>query len=110
MHEESVRRRIPITSSGVQHDAGMPISYGWLVPPLLIPTYVDMERMEQAVETAPGLVCTLVWPTYLTDGETEQYRARDRRKPEKGWKISRTDTAKFMLGEAEWVTHPALAM
>ena len=114
MREEGVRRLIAITSSGVEHDAGMPFFYRWLVRPLLMPTYADMQRMEQAVETAPGLVWTLVRPSYLTDGESEQYRVRDRKNPERGWMISRTDAAKFMLGEAianEWVSkHPALAM
>lgn len=109
-----VNRLIAITSSGVEHDKDAPLFYRALIRKLLMNTYKDMDKMEKMIEQAPGLRWTIVRPSYLTDGKSKEYRVRDRYNPEKGWMISRTDTAKYMLEEAErgeWIgKHPALAM
>ena len=114
MQAESVNRLIAITSSGVEHNPSMPWWYRWMVRPLLMHTYRDMQSMENAIEAEAGLQWTLVRPGYLADAESVQHRVQDRRCPARGWWVSRIGAAQFMLHEAaanQWVhKHPALAM
>lgn len=114
MRKEGMKRLIAITSSGVEHDPGAPLFYKLIIRKLLMPTYIDMKKMEHIIEAESGLQYTLVRPSYLINGKSKPYRVNDRANPAKGWMISRVDTAKFMMGEAKegkWIgKHPALAM
>jgi putative NADH-flavin reductase len=83
--------------------------------PLLMPSYLDMGRMESIIETS-DLEWTIVRPPYLDPGikKSKDYRLNDEVCVKGGWKIGRIDVAKFMVKEAtdsEWVgKHPTIAV
>jgi putative NADH-flavin reductase len=110
--EESVKRLIGMTSSGVEHDNDAPLLYRATTRRMHMPTFRDMNKMEDIIEDSK-LEWTLVRPSKLIHDKSKEFRVRDRANPKKGRKISHRDTAKFMVDEAEenkWINqHPALA-
>lgn len=113
MQKEGVSRLIAITSSGVEENRADPWFYKWFFRKLLMPTYKDMVRMEEVVESS-GLQWTLVRPSYLVDKDTTDTRVQDRKNPPNGWLVSRAATANFMVNEAHegaWIgKRPALGV
>lgn len=114
MRKEGMKRLVAITSSGVEENPGASLPFKLFVRKLLMPTYLDMKKMEDIIEAENGLQYTFVRPSYLTSGKSKPYRVNDRTSPSRGSMISRRDVAKFMVGEAKegkWIgRHPALAM
>ncbi|BCY11695.1 NAD(P)-dependent oxidoreductase [Actinoplanes sp. L3-i22] len=102
MRAAGVERLLAITSVGVRHDD--PHHAWWyrgLIRPIGADLYADMARMEQIVRES-GLDWTFVRPTYLQDRDaTGAYRAVDNSTPKGGWRITRTDVARFIVGELE---------
>lgn len=96
MQRTRVGRFIAVTSGGVV-DGGEPFWYR-LIKPRFRYVYGDMKLMESAVMESDAR-WTLVRPGYLTNaGRTGRYRtALDLGAPRGGWRISRADTADFML-------------
>jgi putative NADH-flavin reductase len=102
MRDAGVGRYLGITSVGVRHDdPHLPWWYRHLVRPLGRDLYADMARAEEIVRAA-GLDWTFVRPTYLQDREpTGGYRVADGSTPENGWRITRTDVARFIVEELD---------
>ncbi|GAA2500950.1 NAD(P)-dependent oxidoreductase [Winogradskya humida] len=102
MRATGVGRLLAITSVGVRHDD--PHHSWWyrgLIRPLGRDLYADMARMEDIVRDS-DLDWTFVRPTYLQDREpTGAYRATDNSTPEGGWRITRTDVARFIVDELD---------
>ncbi|MET0423373.1 MAG: SDR family oxidoreductase [Actinoplanes sp.] len=100
MREAGVRRYLAITSVGVRpDDPNFSWWYRYLIRPLGADLYQDMNRMEDLVR-ATDLDWTFVRPSYLQDREpTDAYRVTDNSIPAKGWKITRTDVARFIVAE-----------
>ncbi|MFI5960179.1 NAD(P)-dependent oxidoreductase [Cryptosporangium sp. NPDC051539] len=102
MRATGVTRLLAITSVGVRHDD--PHHTWWyrgLIRPIGADLYADMARMEQIVRDS-GLDWTFVRPTYLQDREpTGNYRATDNSTPKGGWRITRTDVARFIVEELD---------
>jgi putative NADH-flavin reductase len=102
MRAGGVDRLLAITSVGVRPDD--PHHSWWyrsLIRPLGADLYADMARMERIVRDS-GLDWTFVRPTYLQDREpTGRYRATDDSTPEGGWRIARTDVARFIVEELD---------
>lgn len=100
MRATGVKRLIAITSVGVRHDD--PHHSWWyrnLIRPIGADLYADMARMEHIVRDS-DLDWTFVRPTYLQDREpTGTYRATDNSTPKGGWRITRTDVARFIVDE-----------
>ena len=96
MKQTGVQRFISVTSGGVV-DGGEPFWYR-LIKPRFRHVYGDMKLMERAVMTS-DTDWTLIRPAYLTNTKrTGRYRtALDLGSPPRGWRISRADTADFML-------------
>ena len=92
-----VDRLLAITSVGVRHDD--PHHAWWyrsLIRPIGADLYADMARMEQIVRDS-DLDWTFVRPTYLQDREpTGAFRVTDNSTPKGGWRITRTDVARFV--------------
>ena len=97
-----VKRLIAITSVGVRHDD--PHHAWWyrnLIRPIGADLYTDGARMEQMVRDS-DLDWTFVRPTHLQDRRpTGIYRAIDNSTPEGGWRITRTDVARFIVDELD---------
>jgi len=97
-----VARLLAITSVGVRHDD--PHHAWWyrsLIRPIGADLYADMARMEQLVRDS-DLDWTFVRPTYLQDREpTGAYRVTNNSTPKGGWRITRTDVARFIVEELE---------
>lgn len=97
-----VDRLLAITSVGVRHDD--PHHAWWyrsLIRPIGADLYADMARMEQIVRDS-DLDWTFVRPTYLQDREpTGAFRVTDNSTPKGGWRITRTDVARFIVEELE---------
>jgi putative NADH-flavin reductase len=102
MRATGVERLLSITSVGVRPDD--PHHAWWyrgLIRPLGADLYADMARMEQIVRDS-DLDWTFVRPTYLQDREpTGSYRATDNSTPKGGWRITRTDVARFIVEELD---------
>jgi len=100
MRTAGVDRYLAITSVGVRpDDPHLSWWYRNLIRPIGRDLYEDMIRMEDIVR-ATDLDWTLVRPTYLQDREaTGAYRVTDDATPENGWRITRGDVARFMVGE-----------
>jgi putative NADH-flavin reductase len=102
MQATEVKRLLAITSVGVRHDD--PHHAWWyrgLIRPVGADLYADMARMEQIVGGS-DLDWTFVRPTYLQDREpTGRYRATDNSTPKGGWRITRTDVARFIVEELD---------
>ena len=102
MRAGGVDRLLAITSVGVRPDD--PHHAWWyrsLVRPIGADLYADMARMEHIVRDS-GLDWTFVRPTYLQDREsTGSYRVTDDSTPEGGWRITRTDVARFIVEELD---------
>ena len=107
-----IERVIMISSGGVEHDEGSPWYYRKLLKPYLINTYMDMMKMETLVENS-NLKWTIVRPTYLLDGRSENFFASEKIIGEGKFKINRIDLAKFIIHEIEneiWVhKYPTLS-
>jgi putative NADH-flavin reductase len=97
-----VDRLLAITSVGVRRDD--PHHAWWyrsLIRPIGADLYSDMARMEQIVRDS-DLDWTFVRPTYLQDREpTGAYRVTHNSTPKGGWRITRTDVARFIVEELE---------
>jgi putative NADH-flavin reductase len=97
-----VDRLLAITSVGVRHDD--PHHAWWyrsLIRPIGADLYADMARMERIVRGS-DLDWTFVRPTYLQDRDpTGAYRVTDNSTPKGGWRITRTDVARFIVEELE---------
>lgn len=95
-----VHRLVAITSVGVRRDD--PHHAWWyraLIRPIGADLYADMARMERIVRGS-DLDWTFVRPTYLRDREpTGAYRVTDNSTPPGGWRITRTDVARFIVEE-----------
>ena len=102
MQATGVTRLLAITSVGVRHDD--PHHTWWyrgLIRPIGADLYADMARMEQIVRDS-DLDWTFVRPTYLQDREpTGSYRATNNSTPQGGWRITRTDVARFIVEELD---------
>jgi len=102
MQANGVERLLAMTSVGVRHDD--PHHSWWyrgLIRPIGADLYADMATMEQIVRDS-DLDWTFVRPTYLQDREpTGSYRATDNCTPKGGWRITRTDVARFIVEELE---------
>jgi putative NADH-flavin reductase len=102
MQAAGVKRLLAITSVGVRHDD--PHHAWWyrgLIRPIGADLYADMARMEHIVRDS-ALDWTFVRPTYLQDREpTGSYRAVDNSTPQGGWRITRTDVARFIVEELD---------
>jgi len=102
MHAAGVKRLLAITSVGVRHDD--PHHAWWyrgLIKPLGADLYADMARMEHIVRDS-DLDWTFVRPTYLQDrAPTRAYRVTDNSTPKGGWRITRTDVARFVVDELD---------
>ena len=102
MQVTGVKRLLAITSVGVRHDD--PHHAWWyrgLIRPIGADLYADMTRMEEIVRDS-DLDWTFVRPTYLQDREpTGSYRATDNSTPQGGWRITRTDVARFIVEELD---------
>ena len=102
MQATGVKRLLATTSVGVRHDD--PHHAWWyrgLIRPIGADLYADMARMERIVRDS-DLDWTFVRPTYLQDREpTGSYRATDNSTPQGGWRITRTDVARFIVEEIE---------
>jgi putative NADH-flavin reductase len=102
MQATGVKRLLAITSVGVRRDD--PHHAWWyrgLIRPIGADLYADMTRMEQIVRDS-DLDWTFVRPTYLQDREpTGGYRATDNSTPQGGWRITRTDVARFIVEELD---------
>jgi putative NADH-flavin reductase len=102
MQVTGVKRLLAITSVGVRHDD--PHHAWWyrgLIRPIGADLYADMARMERIVRDS-DLDWTFVRPTYLQDREpTGSYRATDNSTPQGGWRITRTDIARFIVEELD---------
>jgi putative NADH-flavin reductase len=102
MQATGVKRLLAITSVGVRHDD--PHHAWWyrsLIKPIGADLYADMARMEQIVRDG-DLDWTFVRPTYLQDrAPTGAYRVTDNSTPKGGWRITRTDVARFIVEELE---------
>lgn len=100
MQASGVKRLLAMTSVGVRHDD--PHHAWWyrgLIRPIGADLYADMARMEQIVRDS-DLDWTFVRPTYLQDREPAgSYRATDNCTPKGGWRVTRTDVARFIVGE-----------
>jgi putative NADH-flavin reductase len=100
MRATGVKRLLAITSVGVRPDD--PHHAWWyraLIRPIGADLYADMARMENIVRDS-DLDWTFVRPTYLQDREpTGTCRATDNSTPEGGWRITRTDVARFIVDE-----------
>lgn len=110
MRDTGVRRFLGISSVGVRHDDP---HFAWwyraLVRPIAADLYADMKRMEDIVR-ATDLDWTFVRPTYLQDREpTGAFRVTDNSTPAGGWRITRTDLARFIVGELERRRFPRAA-
>ena len=104
MSQAKLKRLIVVSSVGTDPTTDEPWWYLWLVRRLLINVYVDLARMEQNV-MATDLDWIIVRPSQFTNGEkTGTYRVTPRHLPEKGIRISRADTADFMLKQLEQTT------
>jgi putative NADH-flavin reductase len=100
MTAAGVDRVIAITSGGVHRDdPNFTFWYRHLFRPLVEDLYEDMRLMESTIRASP-LDWTFVRPAHLQDQPpTGAYRVRDGGNPEGGWKITRTDVARFIAGE-----------
>ena len=102
MRAGGVDRLLAITSVGVRPDD--PHHAWWyrgLIRPIGADLYADMARMEHIVRDS-DLDWTFVRPTYLQDREpTGGYRATDNSTPQGGWRITRTDVARFIVEELD---------
>jgi putative NADH-flavin reductase len=101
MRTSGVHRLLAITSVGVRADD--PHHAWWyrgLIRPIGADLYADMARMEHIVRDS-GLDWTFVRPTYLQDRESRGYRVTDDSTPEGGWRIARTDVARFIVEELD---------
>jgi putative NADH-flavin reductase len=102
MRSTGVDRYLAITSVGVRPDD--PHHSWWyrnLIRPIGKDIYADMSLMEDILR-ATDLDWTFVRPTYLQDREpTGAYRVADNSTPENGWKITRTDVARFIVEELD---------
>lgn len=111
MKQTGVQRFISVTSGGVV-DGGEPFWYR-LIKPRFKHVYSDMKLMERAVMKS-DTDWTIIRPAYLTDAKrTGRYRtAVDLGSPPGGWRISRADTADFMLRvlEAKLFVRQAVAI
>jgi putative NADH-flavin reductase len=100
MRATGVPRLLALSSVGVRHDD--PHAAWWyraLVRPIGADLYADMRGMEDIVR-ATDLDWTFVRPTYLRDHPpTGTYRVTDNATPPGGWRITRTDLARFIVAE-----------
>lgn len=100
MRDAGVNRFLGITSVGVRpDDPHLTWWYRRLIWPIAQDLYTDMARMEQIVRTST-LDWTFVRPTYLQDHKpTGTFRVTDNSTPRRGWRITRTDVARFIVEE-----------
>jgi putative NADH-flavin reductase len=100
METTGADRLIAITSSGVrQGDPNFPWWFRNLLSPLVRELYDDMRLMETAVRQS-GVDWTFVRPGHLQDDPpTGTYRVLDGANPKGGWKLTRTDLARFIARE-----------
>jgi putative NADH-flavin reductase len=96
MTQAGIRRVIVVSTAFLFKDAVMPPAY--LFGRLFFPGIVeDASGMEEVIQSS-GLDWTIVRPPQLTDASiTAKYRATVGHLPNFGFKISRSDTADFML-------------
>lgn len=102
MQASGVDRLLAVTSVGVRPDD--PHHAWWyrgLIRPIGRDLYADMARPEEIVRAA-ALDWTFVRPARLQDREpTGAYRVTDNATPVGGRRITRTDVARFIVGELE---------
>jgi putative NADH-flavin reductase len=101
MKEAGIRRLICVTGIGAGDSRGHGgFVYDRILNPLLLKTiYADKEREEELVRNS-GLEWTIVRPGFLTNGAmTEECRALTNLEGITAGKISRADTAHFILQE-----------
>ncbi len=102
MGSAGVGRVIAITSGGVRRDdPNFGFWYRTVLRPLAEDLYADMRLMESTFRDS-GLDWTFVRPSHLQDKPpTGDYRVQDGVTPKGGWKVSRTDVARFIAGEVD---------
>jgi uncharacterized protein YbjT (DUF2867 family) len=110
-----VSRIVAISSGGVRRDdPALPLWYRKVLIPLFMSElYDDMGEMESII-TASDLDWTIVRASYLRDhAGHDRYRVEDGATPRRGWKLARTDLARFtahQLSTSQWVRKtPTLA-
>jgi putative NADH-flavin reductase len=101
MKRQGVRRLVCLSSSAVEPDPALGISFGKIMRPLLFKEmYADMSRMEREVRES-GLDWIIVRPSTLTDDPASgRYILGIDRIP-KGWRIPREDVAEFVLDQLD---------
>jgi putative NADH-flavin reductase len=102
MKRTGVNRVLAISSAGVRHDdPHLALWYRCVARTLLKELYDDMRLMESIVRESP-LDWTFVRSSHLQDKEpTGRYRVQDGETPRGGWKVTRTDLARFIIRELD---------
>ncbi|MEO1243450.1 MAG: NAD(P)H-binding protein [Pseudomonadota bacterium] len=112
MREAGVGRIIVLSSGGVVEDKAAPWFYTKLLRRYLINTYVDMARMETILEEAGDVEWTAVRLTYLRDGDSKHFLAKEGRVGKGNFQIHFADAGRFIADELtkrEWINaHPVL--
>lgn len=105
MKKLNIKKCMFITSVGVEYDDYAPCYYRNIIRPLfLMNSYMDMMKLETIVELlGSDLDWTLVRAPYLIDNDrARKFFVKDRKVNESaGFKISRSDLARFMIHEVE---------
>ncbi|WNV86922.1 NAD(P)H-binding protein [Umezawaea sp. Da 62-37] len=102
MESTGVGRIIAITSGGVRRDdPNFGFWYRAVLLPLADDLYADMRLLESTFRES-ALDWTFVRPAHLQDKPpTGTFRVRDGGTPEGGWKVTRTDVARFITHELD---------
>ncbi|PTL75069.1 NAD(P)-dependent oxidoreductase [Vitiosangium sp. GDMCC 1.1324] len=102
MERTGVGRIIALSSAGVRHDdPQFAFWYRCIARTLLKELYDDMRLMESIVREST-LDWTFVRPSHLEDKTpTGLYRVQDGGTPPGGWKVTRTDLARFIIRELD---------
>jgi putative NADH-flavin reductase len=106
MEITGVARVVALSSPGVRHDdPHLALWYRCVARTLLKELYDDMRLMEALLREST-LDWTVIRPAHLQDrAPTGTYRVQDGTTPEGGWKLTRTDLARFItdeLGRHRW--------
>lgn len=99
MRGTGVARIITLSSGGVVEDPKAPVFYTKLLRRYLINTYVDMARMETLLEESADIEWTCVRLTYLREGQSKPFLAREGQLGEGSFQIHVVDAARFVLEE-----------